>query len=257
MPRGRYSKKRIYKKKKSVKTETNKQLTRDIKKIKKALVLKKSELKHQESVFAGGSFKFAEWNSGSGDTACAAFTINYPKQGSGVDNRVGDRICVKGLDYRFTLRTDAITQDIDYKIYLLRYNEYTNTTIVPNSQILTFLEQDIISPAPGVGISNRSFRNLEQKQNWTVLKVMKGTMKMSGAMNSPNNYLQNVTKTVRVTYNKPHYLEYLKNGAGDATQLSQGSHVILFVAGNASDVAVAGQLINANDCMVRLTYTDA
>lgn len=245
------------KKQKRVKTETTAQLTKEVKQIKKQLYLTKPEVKHLTAVFGGGSFKFAEYDSLSGDTACKAFTIDYPKQGSGVGLRDGDRILIKSLEFKMTLNTAAITQDIDYTIYLLRWNNYTPNVSVSNADILTFLNKDVITPATGVGISNRSYPNMERGADWVVLKKKKGTMKQMSAMNSPNQYFQNVSKTFIMKYSKPHYLEYIEDGAGDATQISKGAHVLLFLAGNASDAHVAGQVIDVNDCSYRITYTDA
>lgn len=260
MPYGRrYQKKkgkRTYKKK-LTKVETNKQLTRDIQKIKKQLYYRKPEIKHLTTVWGGGSFKFAEYNSSTGDTACQAFTIDYPKQGPSVGQRQGDRILVKSLEFKCVLNTAAITQDIDYTVYLLRWNEYTPNTAVSNADILTFLNKDIITPATGVGISNRSYPNMERGADWVVLKKVTGKMKQMSAMNSPNQYFQNVSKTFIMKYSKPHYLEYIEDGAGDASQIAKGAHVILFLAGNASDANVTGQVIDVNDCSVRMIYTDA
>lgn len=231
------------------------QIKKDVVMLKRKALLHKGENKHFESAI--DDFKFAEWDGV--NSSCGIRPIPaYPKQGTQVNNRLADRILVKSMRFAMTFYTGGITQDIDYKIFLLRYKE-SCPSVMGLPDVATFFDKDNASPciaAGGTGFSVRSIRNLEKLSYWNVLKVVKGTMKQQSTANTAGGYVQNCTKTIVINYSKPHILQYNRDGGGDPSDIATGAYVLLFVAGNQSNDSFAGQLIECRDLQYRILYND-
>lgn len=220
----------------------------------KVLEKKVNELKPDLKYFQTGidKLKFAEYNSGSGDSAAVGISWNVMKQGSAQGQRVADKIRIEKIEISFEVVADKLISDVPYAIDCFLAKEQL-TAPITQSDLLNIYQADDFSPAnPGNGISTRSFYNMERKKAfYTRLAGMSGNAK--SYQTATTGYIKNH----RLVIKKPFTWQFNYNqNTGFPIDLVKNAFIVVWRAGGRTDSQFSNQTLVCQNFTIRYYYTD-